>query len=312
MADDPKTRNSADTRSVPGQPGVGVDSSGGQVIDPTKNVEDLVEAKSQSDESLRKENQRFFDSQINWVDKYQTFARESEARLQNFARKAESKFQSSRTDAETRRIDQLAETRQEFQNTIRDMLAESVRTTSTLVSTQLVQIQATFDTRVSKLEAQAFTAAGRSSVADPAIEGAMARMSQGIASLSTQTAESMNKMAAINSEALAKLSATMAIMQSSVATSAGEQAGSGEAASAQTRAAAFELLKTQSSHGSTQLTISIAVGVVAAIGLVVAIFSAMRTPTPAPMPAYQVPGQAAPPAPQNFHQRGTGYRAILL
>jgi len=103
-------------------------------------------------------------------------------------------FQNAQRDAETRRIDELAETRQEFQNTIRDMLAESVRTTSTLVSTQLVQIQATFDTRVSKLEAGAFTAAGRSSVQDPQTADALSRMAAGIASLSTTTTEAMNRM----------------------------------------------------------------------------------------------------------------------
>ena len=92
-------------------------------------------------------------------------------------------YQDSQRDSETRRIDQLAETRQEFQNTIRDMLAESVRTTSTLVSTQLVQIQATFDTRVSKLEAAAFTQAGRSSVSDPATANALNEMAVAVRNL---------------------------------------------------------------------------------------------------------------------------------
>jgi len=122
-------------------------------------------------------------------------------------------YQNAQRDAETRRIDQLAETRQEFQNTIRDMLAESVRTTSTLVSTQLVQIQATFDTRVSKLEAGAFTAAGRSSVQDPQTADALSRMASGIAALSTTTTEAMNKTATATSDAIAKLTLTLAGMQ---------------------------------------------------------------------------------------------------
>jgi DNA anti-recombination protein RmuC len=122
-------------------------------------------------------------------------AAQAESRLRDSLRNADRML----GDAETRRIDQLAQTRQEFQNTIRDMLAESVRTTSTLVSTQLVQIQATFDTRVSKLEAGAFTQAGKSSVADPAL-----------------------------SEALARMTATMAALQSSGERTGGQQAGQGQ------------------------------------------------------------------------------------
>lgn len=217
----------SDNRTEPGQPGIGVDKFGGQVVDPTKNVEDLVEAKSRSDQALRESDRRFLDAQIIAIEKLQNYAREAGQTFQNFAREKSEQYLKSQIDSETRRIDQLAETRQEFQNTIRDMLAESVRTTSTLVSTQLVQIQATFDTRVSKLEAQAFTAAGRSSVADPAIEGAITRMSQGIASLSMQTAETMSKVASSNQEAIAKVAATLSTMQTTEAMTSGKSAGVG-------------------------------------------------------------------------------------
>jgi hypothetical protein len=122
--------------------------------DPTKNVETLVAASDEKHAELRASDQKF----------------------QDYVREAESKYQNDMRSAETRRMDQLASTRQEFQNTIRDMLAESVRTTSTLVSTQLVQIQATFDSRVSKLEAAQWQSAGRSSVADPALQDILARM----------------------------------------------------------------------------------------------------------------------------------------
>lgn len=300
-----------DPRSRPGQPGVAVDAQGGQTVDPTKNVEDLVEAKSKSDDNLRKENQRFFDAQLTSADKFHTFAREAADRYQNFAREAGDKYNTAIVDAETRRIDQLAQTRQEFQNTIRDMLAESVRTTSTLVSTQLVQIQATFDTRVSKLEAQAFTAAGRSSVADPAIEGAMTRMSQGIASLSTQTAESMNKMSAINAEALAKISATINTMQASASLGMGEHAGLEGATSSAARTAGMEMLRTQGEHSARQNTQTMLIGIIAAISLAVSIYLAVRGPAPA-APAYQMTAPYAPPTPAPQRNRGTGYRATLL
>ena len=305
--------------SMPGQPGMAVDASGGQAYDPSRNVADLVEAKGKSDDALRKENQRFFDAQLQSADKFHNSAREATEKYQNFAREAGEKYNAAIVDAETRRIDQLAQTRQEFQNTIRDMLAESVRTTSTLVSTQLVQIQATFDTRVSKLEAQAFTAAGRSSVADPAMESAIARMSASISSVAAQTSESMNKMAVANAEGIAKLTVSMTAMQASAARSAGEQVGTGEASTAQMRAAGFELLKTQAGHSTTQMTVSIAVGIVAALGLILSMFVAMRQAPSAATPVYQVPGPVyreqtppAAPAPQRYHSHGAGYHATLV
>jgi hypothetical protein len=177
-----------------GQHGIGVDAYGRSVIDPTENVVALVKAGEITAEKLREADKRFLDAQLRAQQTLQDYARESEIRLQNFAREAEAKLQTAMREAEaryardvaaaeTRRIDQLAETRQEFQNTIRDMLAESVRTTSSLVSTQLVQIQATFDARVTKLEQAQLTQAGRSSVADPAIEAMIARNAARLSSI---------------------------------------------------------------------------------------------------------------------------------
>ena len=207
------------------RPGIGIDASGAAVIDPTKNVEDLVRAGEVTHTALRAADNRFIDAQLTASEKLQNFAREAETRLQNFAREAESKLQTALRDSETRRIDQLAENRQEFQNTIRDMLAESVRTTSTLVSTQLVQIQATFDTRVSKLEAFQWQSAGRSSVADPQIADAMLRMTSSLSTLKSNTDEMMAKMTAANIEAIAKLTTTIAGMQNTENRSGGQVMG---------------------------------------------------------------------------------------
>src|ERR1035437_3153349 len=124
---------------TPQQPHVGIeiDPPGDQVMDPTKNVEDLVKARDVALAELRHADARFLDAQLAAMDKLHNFSREANLKFQNYAREAEAKLQTSHVNSETRRIDQLAENRQEFQNTIRDMLAESVRTTSTLVSTQL-------------------------------------------------------------------------------------------------------------------------------------------------------------------------------
>ncbi len=181
-----------------GQPGIAVDARGGGVIDPTKNVLDLVKAESKYQDAMREALKDRVDIQSTAL--HDQFKILSEGLIA---------YQSGMRDAETRRIDQLAQTRQEFQNTIRDMLAESVRTTSTLVSTQLVQIQATFDTRVSKLEAGAFTQAGKQSVADPAFSDAVTRLTMGQSTLKHNTDEALARMAASQIEQTAKMTAAI-------------------------------------------------------------------------------------------------------
>ena len=107
---------------------------GGPTIDPTKNVLDLVRAESKYQDSMREIQGKLIDEKVGSLKELVKLVSDNHVMFQN-----------AQIAAETRRIDQLAQTRQELQNTIRDMLAESVRTTSTLVSTQLVQIQATFE-----------------------------------------------------------------------------------------------------------------------------------------------------------------------
>jgi hypothetical protein len=190
---------------------------GGGVIDPTKNVEDLVRALEIALAEFRKSDIKYVDTQLVAAEKLQNYARDAETRLHHLEIQAESRLRDALRgadhalrDAETRRIDQLAQTRQEFQNTIRDMLAESVRTTSTLVSTQLVQIQATFDTRVSKLEAGAFTQAGKQSERDPQISDALMRITTGLSTLRTDTDQVVGRLAQANIDAINKITSANA------------------------------------------------------------------------------------------------------
>ena len=206
------TKTKADASD--GQPGIPVDLRDQGTIDPTKNVLDLVRAESTRQNDMRNALEKLIVEKVDGLKEIVKLISDNVVMYQNAQR-----------DAETRRIDELAETRQEFQNTIRDMLAESVRTTSTLVSTQLVQIQATFDTRVSKLEAGAFTAAGRSSVQDPQTADALSRMASGISALSTTTTEAMNKTASATAEAIAKLTMTLAGMQTAESGIGGQRKG---------------------------------------------------------------------------------------
>jgi hypothetical protein len=182
--------------------GVGVDASGGPVVDPTKNVEDLVEANKAAAAETRASDMRYLDAQLGAQEKLQTFAREAADRFQTFAREFESKFQTALREAETGRIDQIADVTKAFQDTIRDMLAESVRSTSTLVSNQLLQIQATFNERVSKLEAFQWQSAGRSSVSDPQITETLAILTRSLAQVK-----------ATQDEALAKTNSSLSMLQ---------------------------------------------------------------------------------------------------
>lgn len=197
--------------------GIPIDANGGATIDPTKNVLDLVRAESKYQDSMRdavKEN--LVQQIIALKELMHTFQKSVEI------------FQNSQREAETKRIDQLAQTRQEFQNTIRDMLAESVRTTSTLVSDQLKQIQATFDNRVSKLEAGAFTQAGKQSERDPAVSDAIARMASSISALKQDTDERMARFITSSSEQAAKLTAAVSAIGTKEARSESSRMGQGQ------------------------------------------------------------------------------------
>jgi hypothetical protein len=197
-----------------GQPGIPIDFRGQATVDPTKNVGDLVRALEVS--------------QSNALEALKELLNEKVGNLKETVKLISDNhttFQNAQLASETRRINELASTRQEFSNTIRDMLAESVRTTSNLVSTQLVQIQATFDTRVTKLEAGAFTQAGKSSVQDPATADALSRMATGIASLSTTTTEAMNKTSTATADAIATLTKTLGAMQSGESRISGSEMG---------------------------------------------------------------------------------------
>jgi DNA anti-recombination protein RmuC len=185
------------------RPGIPVDAFGRHTIDPTRNVLDLVRAAIAAQDAARDALEKLLNEKVNSVKDMLRVVTDSQVDFQNAQR-----------DAETKRIDQLAQTRQEFQNTIRDMLAESVRTTSNLVSTQLVQIQATFDTRVTKLEAGAFTQAGKSSVADPQLSDYM-----------TKVTRDLNEMRNANETSIAKISNALYLLQSQEGVVGGRQMG---------------------------------------------------------------------------------------
>jgi hypothetical protein len=110
---------------MPTEPANGV----GRVIDPTKNVLDLVEAAIRRQDDLR----------------------EAEAKYQNYAR-----------DAEAKRTDQLLAQARAYDERIANMLAKSVETSSGLLSTALSEMRAQLGVRISELERFRYETSGKS------------------------------------------------------------------------------------------------------------------------------------------------------
>jgi hypothetical protein len=130
--------------------GVGVDQYGGPAIDPTENVLSLVDAESRHRDSLRA---------------------------------ADNKYQDDMRDAETRRINELRAQKQTFDMELARVLRANQEAASTLLATQLQEVKRDLADRTSKLEQFRWETGGKSSVADPATDAALARMTSAITNL---------------------------------------------------------------------------------------------------------------------------------
>ncbi len=74
---------------------------------------------------------------------------------------AESKFQNAMREAETRRVNELDRQRDRYEARIATMLKESMQTTSTILSTQLTNMQNTYDRRLAELEKFRYESGGK-------------------------------------------------------------------------------------------------------------------------------------------------------
>jgi hypothetical protein len=112
------------------RPGIGIDSSGGQVIDPTKNVLDLVEAGRQAADKLRESDLRYIDAM----------------------RAAETRRIDQLREAETHRINELAAQKERYDIELAKILRANQDAASTLLATQLKEVKNDLADRTSKLE----------------------------------------------------------------------------------------------------------------------------------------------------------------
>jgi len=101
----------------------------GKVVDPTKNVLDLVEAAIRRQDDLRE---------------------------------GESKFQNAMREAETRRINELAAQKQTFDLELAKVLRANQDAASTLLATQLKEVKNDLSDRTAKLEQFRWETGGKS------------------------------------------------------------------------------------------------------------------------------------------------------
>ncbi len=141
---------------------------------------------------------------------------------------AEAKHQDAMRAAETMRIDQLAELRRYYETQTSTILSAGVKDKSDLVSSQLVQIQSTFDTRVAKLEEFRLTQIGRSSVADPALAAALASLASEQIATRTGFTKALDSFAARTATALEAMAASIAGIKLGASQSTGEVLGKRE------------------------------------------------------------------------------------
>lgn len=179
--------------------GYAVDPAGRSVIDPTKNVLDLVKAESQYQNDMRDAEARM-----------QKMSVDSLAQLTSYRHDAESKLQTWMRDAERDRINQLASLRDNYEKRIADMLSDSVKSNSQLVATQLLQIQGSFGERLNRLEEFRLTSQGRSSVAEPQMASAIAVLGSNMHEMQELFGKSIADMAAKQTDATGKLTVALA------------------------------------------------------------------------------------------------------
>jgi hypothetical protein len=141
---------------------------------------------------------------------------------------AEARHQDSMRAAETMRIDQLAELRRDYETQISNILSAGVKDKSDLVSSQLVQIQNTFDTRVAKLEEFRLTTLARSSVTDPALASALADLATAQKDGQKHFATTLDAFASRTAIALETMSSAIAGLKVSVGQNVGERTGKRE------------------------------------------------------------------------------------
>lgn len=153
--------------------GLGVDASGGPVIDPTENVVALSEAATKRQDDLRELTVKMFQAEVNHLHDMTSLRAEHakeigamEANRLNSIRQVDVLAVSTTAAQAQTAIQTLAATTAASAETLRNALA----TTAQTVANQLTATTARIEERISGLEKSSYTGAGRSSATDPMME----------------------------------------------------------------------------------------------------------------------------------------------
>ena len=130
---------------------LGVDAYGQQVIDPTKNVIDLVNQEKGRNNDLRIAEEKFRDYQITNLEKILNL---------------HIMYQDKLTHKESERINAV----NEVDAAAISLATEKASTTANLLTSQLTQITTDLSERISRIETAQSIAMGKGSVSEPLIE----------------------------------------------------------------------------------------------------------------------------------------------
>lgn len=156
--------------SHPSGPGMATDASGGPVVDPTKNVMDLVEATNKRQDDLRMQEEKYIDAELRHVREqaelraqYDKLLREIDTARQEKVREVD--VLGARTEAERAQaaIKALAET----SSTTAETLRKTVETTASSQASQLDMKFAESNKRIAALENSFSEGRGKQTVSDP-------------------------------------------------------------------------------------------------------------------------------------------------
>jgi hypothetical protein len=145
-----------------GKAGMGVDASGGPVIDPTENVIALVSAEKLRSDDLRKGERRFLMAQVAAVRREMKLRAQHQAQMDS----AESARIDSIRLVDVTALQTLAVTTQATAEALRTL----VTTTAAGLATQTASERGESNKRLSLLEQSSFTELGKQKVADPQLE----------------------------------------------------------------------------------------------------------------------------------------------
>jgi len=153
--------------------GVGVDAQGGAVVDPTKNVLDLVEAERRRQDDLREAERRYFDAENQHVKEMAALraAHSMEIRGAESAR-LDSIRQVDREDVNKTAAQALnaIQTLATTTNTTAETLRNQVATTAQQAAQQRAIDTTEFNKRLSAVELALSEGKGKQTVADPQME----------------------------------------------------------------------------------------------------------------------------------------------